>query len=240
MPIPVLVAAQERREAHGAVRYHIEGDLVPVLHLELETAPVYFDHYVLLWKEPTVQVGLKPNTKHLRRTRSGAPVYLTEAKGPGHIALGRNGAGHALTIPLQAGETIEVREHQFIAATDNLDYSCTRMKGPATILFGGTSFQIDTFTCQQSDGIVWVHGYGDIFEVTLKGGEQLDIEPGGWIYKDHSVSLQSIEHRLATALVGGEQIAWHRFTGPGRVGLQSMYLHQTFNVQQIEKWAKYE
>ncbi len=240
MAIPVLASATAQSESDASVTYQIEGGLVPVLHLELDSVLVYFDHYVLLWKDPSVQIELKPQTKTLRRVRSGAPVLLTQAKGPGHIAFSRNGAGHAFAVHLRAGEGLDVREHQFIAATDNLDYACSKLKGPGTILFGGTSFQIDSFTCQAQAGLVWLHGYGDVFEVTLQPGEQIDIEPGGWIYKQRTVQLQPIDHRLSSARLSGEQISWHRFSGPGRIGLQSMYLHQTFNVQEIEKWAKYE
>jgi uncharacterized protein (AIM24 family) len=240
MVIPVLMPAAARAATFDGLAYHIEGDLVPVLHLELKGASVFFDHYVLLWKDPAVHVELKPQTKHLRRSRSGAPVFLTEAAGPGHIAMGRNGAGRTFAMTLQPGETLDVHEHQFIAATGGVEYSNNKLKGPATILFGGTSFMIESFTCQQQPGMIWMHGYGDVFEVTLQQGEQIDVEPGGWIFKEHSVQLEPVNQRLATAILAGEQIAWHRFSGPGRVGLQSMYLHQTVDIQNILQSARYE
>ena len=52
------------------------------------------------------------------------------------------------------------------------------------MLFGGTGFFIDRFRCASGDGILWLHGYGNVFEKTLAVGEQIDIEPGGWLYKD--------------------------------------------------------
>ena len=119
-----------------------------------------------------------------------------------------------------------MREHQFLAATDNIDYSYSRMKGAANILFGGTGFFIDNFTCQHQDGILWIHGYGNVFEVVLKAGEQIDIEGGGWIYKDHSVTMETIYQNLKTRALGASgQMFWNRFTGPGRIALQSMYMH---------------
>ena len=80
-----------------------------------------------------------------------------------------------------------MREHQFLAATGNVEYGFMRMKGVSNMLLGGTGFFVDHFTAQHGDGIVWVHGYGNVFEVTLAPGEQIDVEPGGWIYKDPSV-----------------------------------------------------
>jgi uncharacterized protein (AIM24 family) len=91
---------------------------------------------------------------------------------------------------------------------------------------GGAGFFIDNFTAQAREGIVWVHGYGNVFDVTLGAGEQIDVEPGGWIYKDRSVHMETQFQKLSTGLFGGAaQIVCNRFTGPGRVGIQSMSIH---------------
>jgi len=81
-------------------------------------------------------------------------------------------------------QEIHVREHQFLAATGNVEYSYEIVKGVSNMLFGGTGFFIDRFRCASGDGILWLHGYGNVFEKTLAVGEQIDIEPGGWLYKD--------------------------------------------------------
>jgi uncharacterized protein (AIM24 family) len=129
-------------------------------------------------------------------------------------------------IHLRRGESIEMREHQFLAATSHVDYTFMRVKGAANMLFGGTGFFIDQFTANSDDGIVWVHGYGNVFEVTLQPGEQIDIEPGGWVYKDRTVRMDTQMQRLNTGLFASAgQLVWNRFTGPGRIGLQSMYIH---------------
>jgi len=93
------------------------------------------------------------------------------------------------------------------------------------MLFGQSGLFIDTFTAR-SDGVLWLHGYGNVFEVTLAKGEQFDVEPGGWVYKDPTVSMDTQLMRLSTGLfASGGQIVFNRFTGPGRVGIQSMYYH---------------
>jgi uncharacterized protein (AIM24 family) len=226
MPVPTLLPTAARDETFGGVTYHIEGELVPVLHVELDAVPVYFEHHILLWKDPSVQIELKPLKGAFKRVLSGMPVFLTQAKGPGRIAFSRDGVGHVFGMHLKAGEAIDVREHQFLAATDPVEYSFARIKGAANMLFGGTGFFIDTFSCGRQGGILWLHGYGNVFEVVLKPGEQIDVEPGGWIYKDRTVQMQTIFQRLTAGLFAGAgQIFWNRFTGPGRIGLQSMYLH---------------
>jgi uncharacterized protein (AIM24 family) len=225
MAVPVLLPTKIQDETYAGVTYHIEGELVPVLHLELREMPVYFEHHILLWKHPAVHVGLKPMKGAFKRMLAGMPIFMTEAKGPGQIAFSRDGVGHVFPIHLRAGESLDVREHQFLAATDNVNYTFTRIKGVANILFGGSGFFIDTFACPDEEGIVWLHGYGNVFEVTLATGEPIDIEPGGWIYKDPSVQMDAQFQRVATGWFAGTSICWNRFTGPGKVGLQSMYLH---------------
>jgi uncharacterized protein (AIM24 family) len=226
MAVPTQLTTTTREEAYGGVTYHIEGELVPVLQLELGVVPVYFEHHVLLWKDPQVEIGVKSLRGALKRMVAGIQVFVTQAHGPGRIAFSRDGVGHVFPIHLGQNEAIDVREHQFLAATEAVDYTFSRVKGAANMLFGGTGFFIDTFSCAEREGILWLHGYGNVFETTLKQGERIDIEPGGWIYKDQSVQMQTITQRLSTGFFASAgQLFWNRFTGPGRVGLQSMYVH---------------
>lgn len=226
MSVPVLLPTTARDEVYGGVVYHIQGELVPALSIELSTMPVFFEHHVLLWKDPEVQVGVKAVKGAFKRMMAGLPVFLTEASGLGRIAFSRDGAGHVFAIHLKQGQSIDVREHQFLAATESLAYGFSRIKGVANILYGGTGFFIDNFSCAQAEGILWLHGYGNVFDIVLKPGEQIDIEPGAWIYKDPSVGMQSMFQRLSTGMFASPgQISWNRFTGPGRIGLQSMSVH---------------
>jgi uncharacterized protein (AIM24 family) len=224
--VPTLLTTEVRDESTGGVTYHIAGELVPVLQVELGTVPVYFEHHILLWKDPAVEISLKPLKGAVKRVLSGMPVLVTQAKGPGRIAFSRDGAGHVFAMHMKEGDSVDVREHQFLAATDAIDYNFTRVKGARSALFGGTGFFIDTFTCARGDGVLWLHGYGNVFELRLGAGEQIDIEPGGWIYKDRNVQMQTIFQKVSTGLfASASNLFWNRFTGPGRIALQSMYLH---------------
>jgi uncharacterized protein (AIM24 family) len=223
---PVLKPTTAQAETFAGVTYHLDGELVPVLTVELTGTPVYFEHHVLLWKDTQTQIGVKQLAGAFKRVMSGMPIFMTEARGPGRIAFSRDGVGHLFAMHLKQGQTLDVREHQFLAATDQLDYTFARVKGVANMLMGGTGFFIDTFTAQKGDGILWLHGYGNVFEVFLNVGEQIDIEPGGWIYKDRSVQMETQFQKLATGMFASAgQLVWNHFKGPGRIGLQSMYIH---------------
>jgi uncharacterized protein (AIM24 family) len=226
MAVPTLLPTNTQNETFGGVTYHIQGELVPALQVELSNTGIYFEHHVLLWKDPAVTVAIHPMKGAFKRMLAGMPFLLTGVNGPGRIAFSRDGAGHVFGLHLAPGQGVDVREHQWLAATNNVDYSFTRVKGAANMLLGGTGFFIDSFSCPERAGILWLHGFGNVFEVTLAAGEAIDIEPGGWIYKDRSVQMQTMFQKLSTGFFASAgQIVWNRFTGPGKIALQSMYFH---------------
>lgn len=224
---PRILPTQIPEGTASGLRYRLEGELVPVLHLALDgTNPIYFEHHVLLWKYPTMQIGMHPLRKGLvRRAFAGMPLLMLQAESAGEIAFSRDAPGHIAALHLQQGHGIVVREHQFLAATANVEYDYTRIKGFANMLYGG-GFFVDQFLAGHGEGVVWVHGYGNVFEKALEPGETIDIEPGGWLYRDHSVQMEQEVYGFKTGLLGGSgQLVFNRFTGPGRVGLQSAYYH---------------
>jgi uncharacterized protein (AIM24 family) len=224
--LPTLMPTKAAAETFGGVTYHIDGELVPALSVDVTNMPVYFEHHILLWKNPTVRVQLKALKGALKRMIAGMQVFVTEASGQGVIAFSRDGPGHIVPIHLKHGEELHVREHQFLAATGNIDYSFERVKGLATMLFGQSGFFIDKFHGATGEGVLWLHGYGNVFEKVLAAGEQIDVEPGGWLYKDPGVRMDTVVDRLTSGLFGATvNFVVNRFTGPGRIGIQSMYLH---------------
>lgn len=138
MAAPVLLPTQAQAETFAGVTYHVDGELVPVLTVDVNLASVYFEHHILLWKSPTVNIQVKPVSGAFKRFIAGMQIFVTEAAGRGQIAFSRDGAGHILAIHMNQGDELHVREHQFLAATGNIDYDFERVKGVANILFGGS------------------------------------------------------------------------------------------------------
>jgi len=225
MSAPVLLPTQAHAETFAGVTYHVDGELVPVLTVDVTLVPVYFEHHILLWKNPLINIDIRPMAGAFKRMIAGMQVFVTEASGRGQIAFSRDGAGHILAIHMNQGDEIHVREHQFLAATGNIDYDFERVKGVANILFGGTGFFIDRFHARNGSGILWLHGYGNVFEKELLPHEQIDVEPGGWLYKDTHVRMETTSQRLSTGFLGGYSLFMNRFTGPGKIAIQSMYMH---------------
>jgi uncharacterized protein (AIM24 family) len=220
-PIPHVV----HDESFAGVTYHIRGELVPELQIDLGETSVMFEHHVLLWKETQVGVELKKLPGAVKRKIAGLEFFVTKTVGAGRIAFSRDSPGQCVPLHLSHGEGLDVREHQFIAATDNLDYSFERIKGVQNMLLGGSGFFMDKFRATHGDALVWLHGHGNVFLVQLMEGEQIDVEAGGWLYKDPTVKLEAITMGLKSGIFGGGgKLTWNRFTGPGRLAIQTLFI----------------
>jgi uncharacterized protein (AIM24 family) len=225
VPIPQPIPNDTPDATFAGVTYHISGALVPQLHVELQDADVFFEHHTLLWKDVDLKIHIKKLSGAVKRKFAGGEFFVSQAEAPGHVAFSRDAPGHVLALHIPEGEELNVREHQFLAATTNMDYSFERVKGVRNMLLGGTGFFMDKFKAKKREGIVWVHGNGNVFIVDLAHGEQIDIEPGGWLFKDRAVKMEAHTMGLRTGIFGGgEKLTWNRFTGPGRVGVQTMYI----------------
>ncbi|HEY1689499.1 MAG TPA: AIM24 family protein [Solirubrobacteraceae bacterium] len=225
MQIPEPLPTSVHDETFAGVTYHVRGELVPELQIEVGNAGVMFEHHVLLWKQTSVNVELKKLSGAVKRKIAGLDFFVTKTSGSGSIAFSRDTPGQCVPIHLREGEGIDVREHQFLAASDNLDYGFERVKGIQNMLFGGSGIFIDKFRATNGDAIVWLHGNGNVFSVQLEAGEQLDVEAGAWLFKDPSVSLEAVTMGLKSGMFGGGgKLTWNRFTGPGRLAIQTMFI----------------
>ena len=53
MERPKLLSTIAESETFAGVTYHLDGELVPALTVELPPGQsVYFEHHILLWKQP--------------------------------------------------------------------------------------------------------------------------------------------------------------------------------------------
>jgi len=204
----------------------VEGEIVPVAEINLAPAEsVYFEHHVMLWKDDSVPLTVVQLPGGLKRALAGMPFIISLASGPGRIAFSRDATGELVVLPLHPGMEVDVREHAFLLASQQIGYSYVRIKGLANILFGGQGMFMDRFVTASAPGLMILHGYGNVFERTLRVGESIMVEPGAFLYKDSSVTMEVELQKLGTGLFGGTSMSLAKMTGPGRIGIQSMYVH---------------
>ena len=206
--------------------FRIRGGIAPVVEWELDDSySLYFEHFVLMYRDPRVAVTGSIPRGAMKRMVGKMPIVLARASGRGRVALGRSAPGEIVGVTIEPGQSLEVREHQFLAATDGLAYGFKRVRGVSNLLFGGSGFFVDTFESRREGGAVWVHAHGNLIEVTLNDGEQLDVEPSRWCYKDPSVKMATVPINISARLFASTSLMVNRFTGPGRLGLQSMAVY---------------
>jgi uncharacterized protein (AIM24 family) len=204
----------------------VEGEIVPVAELNLgEDDSAFFEHHVLLWKADEVALTVLPLQGGMQRVLAGMPFVVSVAQGPGRIGFSRDAAGELVVLPIHPGHELDVREHAFLLASHHINYSFVRVQVLRNILFGGQGMFMDRFVTGDQPGLLILHGYGNVFERRLKEGESLLLEPGSFLYKDASVTMNVETQNLSTGLFGGVGMNLARMTGPGRVGIQSMYVH---------------
>ncbi len=204
----------------------VEGEIVPVAEMSLAQGDgVYFEHHVMLWKNDQVPMTVIPMQGMAKRALAGMPFIITMAHGPGRIAFSRDATGELVVMPLHPGMELDAREHAFLLASHHITYSYIRVQGLRNILFGGQGAFMDRFVTGTEPGLLLLHGYGNVFERYLQAGESVQLEPGAFLYKDASVQMNVETLQLSSGLFGGSRINLVRMTGPGRLGIQSMYVH---------------
>jgi uncharacterized protein (AIM24 family) len=224
--LPVLLETKCGLNIAAGVSFHLDGALAPVLTVDVSQRPVFFEQHILFWKHPDIRISLKPMPGVLKRFVAGIQMFILQASGPGCIAFSRSAVGHIVPIRLAPGQTIHVRSHQFLAATDTVDYGFEKVSGLLNRAMGETGFFLDRFTTGAEEGIVWLHGHGNVFEKTLAEGESIEVQPLGWLYKDPSVRMETDSDTFTSGFLGSNtNFIFNRLTGPGRVGLQSILVH---------------
>jgi len=214
----------------------IEGKIVPVADFNLAAGDgVYFTHHLLLWKDDSVQIKAMSLAGAWKRLFSGMPLIMTEAHGPGHIAFSKDAAGEVIALPLQPGQSVQVREHVFMAATSHVAYNWFQTgiwfqttDGKDSETHYPIGMFIDSFTATDQPGLLLLHGAGNVFIRKLEQNQTILIKPSSLLFKDPTVRMhlhieQPASMSWSTWRTWNNRYLWLRLHGPGRVAVQSQY-----------------
>ena len=201
----------------------VEGEIVPVAEVDLAAGDgLFFEAHTLLWKTESMGLGSMNLGGGLGRLFGGMPMVITTVAGPGKIAFARDSAGELVVLPLHPEMEIDVREHAFLVGTHTVAYDFVKIDGLKNMLHGGSGMYMDRFRTHGQQGLVMLHGSGNVFEKQLAAGESIHVEPGAFLYKDASVTMQVEKQDVKTSALG-KGLYLVKMTGPGRLGIQSMY-----------------
>ena len=227
--------ADMARLQFGGSTCQIEGKTVPVADFNLSAGDaIYFAHHLLLWKDERTQIAAMPMAGAWKRLFAGLPLVMTQATGPGHIAFSKDQAGELIALPMQPNTAVDVREHVFMVASHPVAYEWFNtniwfqtQNGKDTETHYPIGMFMDRFHTTALPGLLLLHGGGNVFERRLQPGESLLIKPTSLLFKDPTVSMNlHWEHPAGGSMMWNSRRnrhLWLRLTGPGRVGVQSLY-----------------
>jgi uncharacterized protein (AIM24 family) len=219
----------------------VEGNFVPVANFKLAAGDgVYFAHHLMLWKDDHAQITAMPLKGAWKRVLAGMPLVMTQATGPGRIAFSKDKPGEVIAIPLDVGRSMDVREHVFMVATHSVSYDWfssgiwyrTREDKNVETHYPIGMF-MDRFGAAGKEGLLLLHGAGNVFVRDLQPGQSILIKPTALLFKETTVHMNlhfeypsGIWNPYGTWNVGtvwSNRYVWLRLTGPGRVGVQSNF-----------------
>ncbi|MFI5042804.1 MAG: AIM24 family protein, partial [Acidimicrobiales bacterium] len=259
----------------------VDGTVVPVVDVELGAGDwVFFEHHVMLWKDENVAMSVMDTPGGAKRILAGMPFVLSVAQGPGRVSFSRDAPGEIVMLPVDPGTELDAREHAMLLASAGLTFSFEKIQGMKSMLALGSGMYLDRYVARDAPGLLVLHGYGNVMQRELAAGESIQVEPGGFLYKDASVTMEISTQKLSgedadgepsaasqgmqaakglaskgfaglraarSAMKSGDKIGGlvsglqaavgastntsmtlMRLVGPGRVGIQSMYMaHET-------------
>jgi uncharacterized protein (AIM24 family) len=171
----------------------LDAGVVPVVEVTLAAADsVFFEHHAMLWKDETVPMSVMSTPGGAKRLLSGLPFVLSVARGPGRVALSRDATGELIVLPIDTPAEVDVREHALVLASGTLTYSFEKLPGLRAMLAAGSGMYLDRYVAQAGAGLLVLHGYGNVFQRALGAGETILIDPGAFLYKDSSVTIEVV------------------------------------------------
>ena len=228
--------ADMARLQFGQSHCQIEGLYVPVADMNLAPSDgVYFSHHMLLWMDTAIRLEKMPMKGAWNRVMAGLPVVMLTASGPGHIAFSRDLPGEMVALPLRPGQAIDVAEHHFVVATNQIayDYFATNIyyvtgSGDDRETHYPVGRYVDRFwAAGDQPGLLLLHAGGNAFVRTLAEGEAILVQAEALLYKDPAVQMHlHVEHPRSPQggwLSRSMRHLWLRLWGPGRVAIQSSY-----------------
>ena len=213
----------------------IEGLYVPVADMKLAPEDsVYFTHHVLLWKDTQVNITTMSLKGGWKRLFAGMPLIMTQAQGPGHIAFSKDAPGELIAVPLQPGQSLDVREHLFLAATTTVEYDWFQTglwfktrSGNETETHYPLGMFMDRFFAPAVPGLLLLHAAGNVFVRQLADNQTILVKPTALIFKDPTVQMELHFEQPNTFFSGwgswGNRYLWLRLIGPGRIAVQSVF-----------------
>ncbi len=205
----------------GSVRVQFDGRISPAAAVTLAAGDsVFFEHHAMLYKDEEVALSVIDTPGGLKRLVDNEPFVLSVAHGPGNVSLSRDAPGRIVCLALEPGDSFQVRQHAMVLATTGIGYSYEKLPGLRATLAVGAGMYLDSFEAGTAPSLVVLHGYGDVVERTLAPGEVIEVEPGSFLYKQSTVTVATVTHKMTPQEASGASQTAKGLATRGLAGLR--------------------
>jgi len=209
------------------MKYRIEGTLYPILIIDLdEDEQIITQTHALLSMTGDVEMKTKMYggiTKGARRMAGGETVFLTTftARSDGQqVSLSDNVCGTILPLQIDINHAYLCDRAAYLCSETTVDLDVAFMKKIRMGLFGGESFVMERLS---GNGMVFLHGWGELQKKTLQAEEELKVATGCIMAVSNSATLDvKFIRSVNNILFSGQGLFITKVTGPGDVYIQSM------------------
>ncbi len=209
------------------MKYEIFGDNLQMVILELDGEEVFGEAGSMVYKSEGIKMEAAARGGAMsalgRKIFMGESFFMTEFSGKGEVAFAGNVPGKVIPFVLGEGKEILAEKDAFLCAEDKVNLEVAFQKKLGSVFFGGEGLVIERV---YGDGLLFLHACGDIKEISLGQGEKVMVDTGSVVAWDSGVDYDiSSVPGLKTKFFGGEGLFLTTLTGPGKVWIQSMTLH---------------
>ncbi len=169
-PSPSARATIPRSRCASATRRcAVEGELVPVVDIELGPR-------MACTSSTTSCSGSSRRCGSAswacrtpgKRFFAGLQIFISTAQGPGNIAMSREAPGQIVALRLRPGRGGRRARAPVPDGDEQRRYDFYWQQGLANVFFSRTGLFIDRFTASNDEGLLLLHGYGNVFEKTAR------------------------------------------------------------------------
>ena len=212
------------------MRYKISGDNLQLVTVELELGErVYGEAGAMVYMSSNMNMEAKMRgglLKAIGRKMAGETIFLTEftpTGGSGIVAFGGNAPGTIKPIEIAPDKEFIAQKDAFLCAEDTVELSVAFQRRLGSVFFGGEGFILERLS---GHGTAFIHACGDFVEFELDAGQRLKVDTGCVVGWDDTVDYDIERVKgIKTMFFGGEGLFLTTLTGPGKVLIQSMTLH---------------
>ena len=212
------------------MKYKISGDNLQLVTVELEPGErVYGEAGAMVYMSSNMNMEAKMRgglLKAIGRKMAGETIFLTEftpTGGSGIVAFGGNAPGTIKPIEIAPDKEFIAQKDAFLCAEDTVELSVAFQRRLGSIFFGGEGFILERLS---GHGTAFIHACGDFIEFELDAGQRLKVDTGCVVGWDDTVDYDIERVKgIKTMFFGGEGLFLTTLTGPGKVLIQSMTLH---------------